>query len=351
LTHFSEKTFWYLVGRNLSMSDGPTLIRATLNPEPDHFAARMVDWYIGEDGYALPERAGIVRWFVRCNDDIVWAETEQELYKKFGHGPDILPKSFTFIPSTVEDNKLLLANNPEYLANLMALPTVEREQLRWGNWKIRPSAGAYFKRDKAKIVDDYPRGHRMIRYWDRAATEKTALNDPDWTAGVLMTRDPQGQYYVVDVVRDRVDPFGVEELIRGTTERDGQDVEVAFGQDPASAGKIEAANIIRMLAGYSVKAVPVSKDKVTLCKPASSQWMAGNIFLVRGEWNDPFVNELCNFPEGKHDDQVDGLSGAFNELCLGPMSITETNHVLGQLQSLTGVERFISKHHFKARHL
>lgn len=43
LTHFSERTFWYLVGRNRSMSDGPTLIRATLPPAPDHFAAKMVD--------------------------------------------------------------------------------------------------------------------------------------------------------------------------------------------------------------------------------------------------------------------------------------------------------------------
>lgn len=319
LTHFNERTFWYLVGRNRNPSQGPTYIRATLNPDPDHFARQMVDWYIGEDGYVLPERAGKIRWFVRRGDDLVWADSKRELFERFGTGPEILPRSFTFIPSTVEDNKVLLQNNPEYVANLMALPTVEREQLRFGNWHIRPSAGCYFKRAAAQIVDDYPKGYRMVRYWDRASTEKTALNDPDWTVGLKMTRSPEGRYYVIDVARDQVNPFGVEQLMLNTTKIDGQETEVVFGQDPASAGVIEAANIVRMLAGYAVKPVPVSKDKVTLCKPASSQWQAGNIYLVRGPWNEAFLNELCNFPEGRHDDQVDGLSGAFNELVLDPI--------------------------------
>jgi phage terminase large subunit-like protein len=33
--------------------------------------------------------------------------------------------------------------------------------------------------------------------------------------------------------------------------------------------------------------------------------------LVRGPWNDAYIAELENFPDGKHDDQVDGSSGAF----------------------------------------
>jgi predicted phage terminase large subunit-like protein len=37
------------------------------------------------------------------------------------------------------------------------------------------------------------------------------------------------------------------------------------------------------------------------------------VVLVRGKWNEPFIDELCNFPAG-HDDQVDAASGAFEEL-------------------------------------
>jgi len=32
--------------------------------------------------------------------------------------------------------------------------------------------------------------------------------------------------------------------------------------------------------------------------------------IVRGPWNDEFLRVLENFPAGKHDDEVDGLSGA-----------------------------------------
>jgi hypothetical protein len=36
--------------------------------------------------------------------------------------------------------------------------------------------------------------------------------------------------------------------------------------------------------------------------------------LVKGEWNEAFLDELGNFPSGSHKDQVDALSGAFGRL-------------------------------------
>ena len=48
--------------------------------------------------------------------------------------------------------------------------------------------------------------------------------------------------------------------------------------------------------------------------PYSAQVEAGNVLLVRGPWNDEYIEELQAFPEGGHDDYVDASSGAFNEL-------------------------------------
>jgi predicted phage terminase large subunit-like protein len=53
---------------------------------------------------------------------------------------------------------------------------------------------------------------------------------------------------------------------------------------------------------------------VTRAKPSSAQAEAGNIKLIEGQWNDDFMTELENFPEGSHDDQVDAFSGALNHL-------------------------------------
>jgi len=61
---------------------------------------------------------------------------------------------------------------------------LERERLLAGNWKIRPAAGLYFKREWCAVVDQVPADLEVVRYWDLAATEKTELNDPDWTVGV-----------------------------------------------------------------------------------------------------------------------------------------------------------------------
>jgi phage terminase large subunit-like protein len=56
-------------------------------------------------------------------------------------------------------------------------------------------------------------------------------------------------------------------------------------------------------------------DKVTRAGPASSQAEVGNIKVVRGAWNEAFFSELENFPsERGHDDQVDALAGAVNDI-------------------------------------
>ena len=63
---------------------------------------------------------------------------------------------------------------------------LERERLLSGNWKIRPTAGLYFKREWCGVVDEVPTDLQVVRYWDLAATEKTEFNDPDWTVGIKL---------------------------------------------------------------------------------------------------------------------------------------------------------------------
>jgi predicted phage terminase large subunit-like protein len=69
-----------------------------------------------------------------------------------------------------------------------------------------------------------------------------------------------------------------------------------------------------MLAGYSVKTERVTGDKETRAEPFSGQVNAGNVWLIEGDWNKEFIEELRLFPNGSHDDQVDAAADAFNEL-------------------------------------
>jgi hypothetical protein len=52
------------------------------------------------------------------------------------------PISVTFVPATVFDNPALLRVNPEYLAWLLSLPTLERERLLGEIGRYDPPRGS-----------------------------------------------------------------------------------------------------------------------------------------------------------------------------------------------------------------
>jgi len=325
LTHFSWSQFMYMFSRNRSVSGIPSYIRATTNPDPDSWVRNMIRWWIDEEtGYAIPERSGKIRWFVVENDRIIWADKKQQL---LDNDPTRLPKSFSFVPSSVYDNKILLDRDPGYLASLKSLSRFEREQLLMGNWNIRPSAGMFFKRSYFTVIDILPKGLTFVRYWDRAATKKTEINDPDFTVGIKLAKDKNGVFYVVDIVRLQESPLQVQNAIKNMAIQDESTTRIGIEQDPGQAGVSEVDLLIRLLSGFIVKPYKVQKDKITRASPVSAQAEAGNIRVLRAPWNEDFFRELENFPEGSHDDIVDALSGAF-------LMHTESNYNLQSLSKM-----------------
>lgn len=327
LTHFSENQFFYMLSRNRSTSGVKPRIRATCNPDPDSWVKRFIRWWLDDEGrFARPERSGVIRWFIRRNDEIVWADSPEEIYEQFGRGPEVVPKSFTFIAAKLEDNKILMEKDPAYLGNLLALNRVDRARLLGGDWLARPAAGELFRREWFKVVDVVPGGWiQAVRFWDRAATKPSETNkDPDWTRGLKLYKYPNGTYCVVDLKSMQDTPGNVETLVTNVASHDTQSVKIKSQQDPGSAGKAEAEYFIRMLAGYDVDVEVMPKDKVTRAKPVSAQAEHHNIMVLRAPWNEEFFSELENFPDGAHDDIVDVLSGAFNELT-GGLSLADVN--------------------------
>ena len=319
VTHFSKDQFFYMLSRLRSTSGVPGYVRATCNPDPDSWVAEFIEWWIDqESGLPYPERSGKLRWFVRDGDEIIWADSREELEK--AHGKDSHPKSVTFISAKIEDNKILMSKDPSYLSNLKALSRVERAKLLDGNWKVRKGGGAVFQRSWFEIVDSLPPNIvRRIRYWDRAATEPTPQNpNPDWTAGVKLFKDGNGIYYVAHVERFRGTPLKVKTRIGNIASVDTRQCMVGIEGDPGQAGKFESDDYVRSpaLSGYVVKVFPARVDKLTRALPASAAAENQTIKILRGSWNEAFLAELEAFDgEGKvKDDQVDAFSGAFNAL-------------------------------------
>lgn len=331
ITHFTEKQFWYMLSRNRSTAGIPGTIRATCNPDVDSWVRQFIDWWIGQDGFPIHERSGVLRYFIRINDQIIWANSKEEIYQKYGNKTDIQPKSFTFIPSLVQDNKILMQKDPGYIANLLALPRVDRLRLLGGNWNIRPIAGSLFQREWFPIVDQIPGGWiQAIRFWDRAATKPNEGNkDPDWTRGLKLYKYPDGTYCVVDLKSERDTPGQIEKLVKNVATHDSTYVKIMSQQDPGSAGVSEGEHFIKMLSGYDVHVETMPKDKLTRAKPVSAQCEAHNVKVFRAPWNEDFFSELESFPEGAHDDIVDCLSGAFNAVAGGLSTVDAYAHAYG----------------------
>ena len=319
LTHFEESQFLYLLSRLRTKANMKPVARATMNPDPNSWVRKWVDWYLFPKGHELfgrpdPEKQGKIRWFVRDNNEMVWANTKEELLKLY---PKATPLSFRMIFATAYDNPYI---EPTYIAFLEGLPRIEREILLHGNWEARAESSGYWKREWVEVIDLPPtRTVQRVRAWDISGTLPSDTNpNPDWTAGTLMSKDKNSIYYIEDVVRDRRRYGGVFELILETARRDGSDTKIIIPRDPGAAGQAYAADIIRQLAeyGFAAKSRPTNKSKVQRFAPFAALCEAGGVRLVRGDWNEPFMMELERFDGSRNvkDDQVDSSADAFTEL-------------------------------------
>jgi predicted phage terminase large subunit-like protein len=329
LTHFSKHQFLYMLSRNRSTCGIKPYVRATCNPDADSWVADFISWWIDQDtGYPIPARSGQMRYMCVLNDTVYWADTAEELEELYGVSSEEC-KTVTFIASRLTDNKILMSKDPGYMANLKAMTEVDMERLLYGNWKIRPKAGMFFKRTQiGSILDNAP--HDLVavcRGWDLAATDEDENQDAAYTAGVLMGRTAEGRFVILDVINRQIKAGEVRTLIMMTAKMDKKaygkrcPVRQRLPQDPGQAGKDQAQSYMKMLAGYDVQIKPESGDKATRAEPMAAQWQHGMFDIVGGEWNDEYFNQLESFPEGKFKDMVDASSSAFSELTLGMSNI------------------------------
>lgn len=177
-----------------------------------------------------------------------------------------------------------------------------------------PREGGMFKRDWFNVIDSPPGGIRWVRGWDLAAT---ADEQAARTAGVKMgkyKRDGDWRWCVAHSVIAQETPGGVEKLLQRTARQDGHNTTQDLPQDPGQAGKSQIKRLVGLLSGYSVKWSPESGDKVTRADAFAAMAEAGCVDIVRGDWNDPYLDELCAFYYGRFADQVDASSRAFHRL-------------------------------------
>lgn len=329
LTQQKERDYRYLFSRKRRVVDGPlsripTRVRSTTNP--------------GGIGHEWVYKRFIAAW--------------ERWKKKEGKRP-----RRNFHPALLKDNPKL--DQEDYMESLSELDPVTRAQLLRGDWNIKPD-GRMFKRGWFRAItrDELPgRGVVWVRAWDMAGTDPAVGLDPDYTVGTLVGREPKtGRYYIADMRRWRKDPAGNDDACELTVQYDTRMVMEAMEQEPGSGGKV-AIHHYRTGAFRTsrFKAVPSSGKsrgrtttiaagrktplpKILAAGPLSSHADAGLVYYVNdGSYDiEALLGELEIFPDGEHDDIVDTLSLATNELDKMPVTDLKmgvnTDPANGQIQ-------------------
>lgn len=334
--HFSKYVFNYIRTRMRSKSKYKSFIRASLNPEPNHFVLEFLNRYIGDDGFALKDLSGKEAFYIADRGEIITAWTREELLERF---PKNKPRMYTFIPSYLEDNPAMLANNEDYADDLAANDPANAALLLLGNWRYKPAANGVFERSNIVTADKVPVGARYLRSWDKASSKPTKEGgnskqlDPDYTASIKFAKDKQGNIYVCgdyvrsedgeQIARFREAPAIRDSKIETQAMKDGDDVIIYLPQDPGAAGVVEYSESAKKLqaAGFTVKKDPVSgnKSKRIRFEPFAAATANGSVFWVKSSFDaatwDYMIRELENFDgdknNGYHDDLVDCFSTAY----------------------------------------
>lgn len=314
LTQFSEKQYTYLFSRlrrpdklkGTQLDQVPLRMRGATNP--------------GGRGHAWVKD----RFKIEMTDDGPKGVNEPE-------------KKFIF--AKLSDNPYV--DQESYLKSLSYLSDVTRAQLERGDWGVQ-SSGGIFDTDYIAVIERSEVPERIyfmgdVRCWDLAATKPTEADpDPDYTAGLRMARvsrlpEPAHRYFadrnlemplppywiIFDVVRDRQEAGGVDELISAITRNDGARTSVFIHQERGASGKRDIAHFKQRLEGYPVHRLWVTGDKADRTRIPATMMREGRVFAVNGPYLDALFDEMGLFNPDVykgHDDQVDAFTGAFISL-------------------------------------
>jgi predicted phage terminase large subunit-like protein len=181
-----------------------------------------------------------------------------------------------------------------------------------------PTSGGSFKREWFRqVVDSPPPNLRWKRGYDLAISTKTSA---DYTASFRCAFDKMGNLYIADGFRKRIE---YPEQRRFIIERTQNEPNTEHGIEAAMHGKavVQELRRDRSLRRFAFREVRVEADKLTRALAWLNLAEAGKVFLVRGPWIDDFIDEVCRFPSGRFDDQVDAVSIAVSMLSK-PMKVS-----------------------------
>ena len=297
-------------GADLVIVDDPVKSRA--EAESPTYRQRVLDWYQNDLYTRLHPGAAIVLIMTRWHSlDLAGQLLEES--RNGGEAWDVVT-----LPAIAEENDTIGRQPGEALwPDRYSVDDFQRIRRAVGSYAFSalyqqsPTArdGGFFRADWFKIVEPSDETGMTCRAWDTAATPGSG----DYTAGVKIQKVGD-RYRIKHAWRKQVSPADRRAAQKQIAAMDGVQTVIHLAQDPGSAGVDQVEHDVANLIGYPVEYQRVTGSKEVRAMPFAAACEAGLVDVERGDWNAAFIDELCSFPTGRNDDQVDASADAFNYL-------------------------------------
>jgi len=209
-------------------------------------------------------------------------------------------------PQSVLDEAKYEMGSMAFAAQYQQEPVTEDGNLvkwRWFN---------FYDETPARFASD-----KIIISWDTAQSEKELAS---YSAAVVVQLHRE-TVYVLEVIRERLE---YPELRRKVIALHQKWRRACDSYLLLIENKGSGMGLIQELKREHIYAIPVDPkgDKIMRMNNQTGRIEAGCVFLPRyAPWLDDFRREICAFPGGRHDDQVDAFSQALNR-AFEPRQIT-----------------------------
>lgn len=171
----------------------------------------------------------------------------------------------------------------------------------------RMAVGEFFDDDNFKIIEKAPENLQWYRYCDLALGESQTS---DKNSSVAVALDEKTGNLIL---RDRIKERNLDEFLAQvkTAMLSDNEVGTEWGIERNNFQRLVVKEFLKdkSLVRVRIRGVDAENDKVSRARPWQLRAKQGHVKLVRGPWNLDFVREVTSFPKGRHDDDVDTVSG------------------------------------------
>lgn len=189
-----------------------------------------------------------------------------------------------------------------YAGQYMQKPSAEGGNIVKESWFKKISAQEFYALRFREVV------HSFL---DTAYDEKKAKSDND-PSGILAACKINGNIYIINALQTWKSFPDLIKFLPEWMHANYQDERSTLRIEPKANGK----SVVQELQRHSdlnvteIKAPTESKGE--RLHAISPKIECGRVYLVEGEWNDAFIDEVCGFPQRAHDEFVDILGYAIN---------------------------------------